>query len=329
MPRALLTLVLINAVWVFTPQSAQAITIDTVPVGNAGNAADAATGHGSVGYDYSIGKYEVTVSQYTSFLNAVAATDTYGLYDSRAENITQNGSSGSFSYSVRPGANNLPVTDVTWGDAARFANWLANGQPGLSGPAVPQNAASTEDGSYALNGAVDDASLNNVLREPTATVVIPSEDEWYKAAYYNPATASYFLYPTSSDTTPSNAFLDTGNNANFNSSGWTLGGPPFLTDVGHFSLSASPYGTFDQSGNAYEWNAALTAGSYRGLRGGSWSDIWSSQLSLVPGGSQPSFTNDSIGFRVAIVPEPGTAVLAGLSALLMWTQRARFKFRGD
>jgi hypothetical protein len=55
--------------------NATAVTISTVPVGDVGNAADPATGYGAVNYAYSIGTYDVTVSQYASFLNAVAATD--------------------------------------------------------------------------------------------------------------------------------------------------------------------------------------------------------------------------------------------------------------
>ena len=55
-----------------------------VPVGNPGNAADPATGslYGDVNYEYSIGQYEITIGQYTEFLNAVAASDPYGLYNS-------------------------------------------------------------------------------------------------------------------------------------------------------------------------------------------------------------------------------------------------------
>ena len=55
---------------------AQAVTIDPVPVGNPGNAGDTryeTPGYGAVGYEYQIGKYEVTAGQYTDFLNAVAA----------------------------------------------------------------------------------------------------------------------------------------------------------------------------------------------------------------------------------------------------------------
>src|SRR5438270_13977760 len=113
--------------------SASAITIDTVPVGNVGNANDPATGnlYGRVGYAYNIGKYEATVGQYTAFLNAVAATDTYLLYNSSMANdanisgIAQS-CSPNCTYSVIGSANH-PISYVSWGDAARFSNWLDNG----------------------------------------------------------------------------------------------------------------------------------------------------------------------------------------------------------
>jgi hypothetical protein len=100
--------------------AARAITIDTVPVGDMGNANDPATGnlYGGVGYGYSVGKYEVTVGQYTAFLNAVAATDTYGLYntsmatDLNIAGISRTGVSGSYSYS-EIGSANHPVTYVS------------------------------------------------------------------------------------------------------------------------------------------------------------------------------------------------------------------------
>ena len=88
------------------------ITIATVPVGNAGNAPDPATGsvYGEVDYNYNIGKYDVTLGQYTAFLNAVAATDTYGVYNPQmattfSSGITQSGSSGNYSYTVFGNAN--------------------------------------------------------------------------------------------------------------------------------------------------------------------------------------------------------------------------------
>jgi hypothetical protein len=54
-------------------------SVSMVTVGNPGNAPDT-TGYGAVSYVYKMDKYDVTTAQYTQFLNAVAATDTYGLY---------------------------------------------------------------------------------------------------------------------------------------------------------------------------------------------------------------------------------------------------------
>src|SRR6188768_4071290 len=75
------------------------ITIDTVPVGDVGNPNDPATGnlYGGVNYAYSIGKYEVTTGQYAAFLNAIAATDTYGIFKV-GSGIVRSGSSGSYNY---------------------------------------------------------------------------------------------------------------------------------------------------------------------------------------------------------------------------------------
>lgn len=56
------------------------ITIDQINIGNPGNPDDS-TGYGGVSCGYAIGKYEVTLTQYTAFLNAVAKTDTYNLYN--------------------------------------------------------------------------------------------------------------------------------------------------------------------------------------------------------------------------------------------------------
>src|SRR4051794_12049669 len=61
--------------------------LEFVPVGNPGNPADpqdyegTIDGYGAVSQPYRIGKYEVTSAQYTQFLNAVAKTDAFGLYN--------------------------------------------------------------------------------------------------------------------------------------------------------------------------------------------------------------------------------------------------------
>jgi len=92
------------------------VTLDMVTVGNPGNANDTGgTNNGAVAYSYQIGKYDVTIGQYTDFLNAVAATDTYSLYNaSMATNlnvagIAQNGSSGSYTYSVIAPSGTTPA----------------------------------------------------------------------------------------------------------------------------------------------------------------------------------------------------------------------------
>ena len=249
--------------------------------------------------------------------------------------IARSGSSGSYSYNVIGSSANLAITFVGWGDAARFSNWLSNGQPGLVNP-VPEDSHSTEDGSYMLNGATTDAALNAVVRNTQATWVIPTENEWYKAAYYNPASSTYFRYATSSDTTPTSAPPgSTPNTANFydGATGYAVthstsysSSQNYLTDVGAYTNSASPYGTFDQSGDVNQWNETLISGSYRGLLGGSWVDV----SFYLPSSSRilyylPSNYNLGVGFRVASIPEPSTAVLGivGSMLVLLWGVRRK------
>jgi formylglycine-generating enzyme len=260
--------------------AAQAITIDTVTVGNPGNAPDTRNGPslGTVPYNYAIGKYETTVGQYTAFLNAVAKTDTYGLYNTNMVvsggcKIRQLGNPGSYTYIVDANGDgvedanwvNRPVNLVSWGDAARFCNWLSNGQP--SGM---QDLSTTEDGSYYLNGATNWDTLMTVTRKPNATWVIPSENEWYKAAYHknDGVTGHYWNYATRTNNHPSNALInpDPGNNANYYGlygvNGYTIGGPYWRTEVGEFENSQSPYGTYDQTGNVSEWTEGIYYEAY-------------------------------------------------------------------
>lgn len=299
------------------------IVIDTVPVGNPGNAADTADGdifapgtqnYGAVGYAYNIGKYEVTAGQYTAFLNAVAATDTYALYSTNqalttfGSGIARSGSSGSYTYTVDANFVNRPVNYVSFGDAMRFANWLHNGQP-----TGAQNASTTEDGAYFVNGATSNAALLAVTRKTGWQWAVTSEDEWYKAAYHDPVnagadaggTTDYWLYPTQSDTAPGQDMADvSGNNANYYTSPFTypIDSPRYTTLVGEFQSSDSQYGTFDQGGNVWEWNEAIIwSGSDRGLRGGSFSldgcDCYLQSGSRDYG--YPTFESLYIGFRVS------------------------------
>ena len=293
---------------VTSPYVAQsAANMSMVTVGNAGNAADT-TSYGAVPYRYKIGAYDVTGSQYTEFLNAVGSTDTFGLYDADMgtdpnsygyAQISQSGSFGSYTYAVMNGTGNRPITFVSWFDCARFANWMSNGRP--SGA---QNDTTTENGAYNLNGA---ASGNNVSKNATnpntglaPTFWIPLENEWYKAAYYSPnyggsGIGGYYAFATQSNSAPGTTIGGSANQANYNDVGGSA------TDVGSFSGSASFYGTFDQTGNVFQWNDLDGTGDRpsRGLRGGYWfndsGDVSSSYRDTIG----PGFGYGSIGFRLA------------------------------
>jgi formylglycine-generating enzyme required for sulfatase activity len=295
-------------------------SLETVQVGNINNAADS-TGYGSVGYAYNISKNETTISQYAAFLNAVAKTDTYNLYSSgmtgwQVNGISQSGSSGSFVYSVTAGSGNKPITHVSWFDAARFSNWMHNDQP--SGA---QDASTTERGAYTLDGATSGVSVS---KNVGAKFWIPSEDEWYKAAYYDPnkggaSVGGYWMYPTQSDTLNGNT-VGVADSANYDDGDY-VGYPGMaLTDVGAYGLnSGSFYGTNDQGGNVWEWNDAVIPGSYRGLRGGGWNNSYYNLAASTRNFHTPTDEDWSVGFRVASVPEPGSlAMLLGLALSALW-----------
>ena len=311
----------------------QAVTIDTVPVGNLANTANL-DGFGAVDYAYNIGKYEVTAGQYTEFLNAVAIVDTYDLFNTSMMSeygckIERSGSPGSYAYSVADGWANRPVNYVSWGDAARFANWLHNGQP-----TGAQDLTTTEDGAYYLNGARTTNDQLTIGRESDWKWAIPTEDEWYKAAYHknDGETDNYFEYPTGNDTVPSNDLIDPdpGNNATYYDNGSTIDGLfNYCTEVGEHENSESPYGTFDQGGNVWEWNEAIISESdlsVRNVRGGSFANIGDSMSSSARAFPYyPTAGYHSVGFRVVSVPEPAsvTLLICGLLASLMWWKRRK------
>jgi formylglycine-generating enzyme required for sulfatase activity len=284
----------------FFAASAHAVTMDWVEVSDPGNGCDVQSQgcFGSVGYTYSISKHEVTNAQYAEFLNAVAAIDTYSLYhpfmgdDNTHGGITQSGSEGSYTYGVKAGMENKPVTFVSFWDSLRFANWLHNGEPwGI------QDGTTTEDGAYTLAGYTGDGGVW-IERNAWATVFLPSEDEWYKAAYYDPVSTSYFDYPAKTDTPTVCAFP--GPTANTANCAWVVGS---VTDVGSYTGSASPNGTFDQGGNVFEWNEAIFYPE-RGTRGGTWGGGDSGGLAASHRGSAtPIFEFRYTGFRVARIGE--------------------------
>ena len=224
----------------------------------------------------------------------------------------------------------------------RFVNWLANGQPTgtLTGDATA-DAPLTENGSYLTSGMTTFGISVPPYRNANATWVIPSENEWYKAAYYDPNKPEgpgYWDYPTRSDAAPSNALLPTGtNNANFLGNDYTIGAPYYRSLVGAFEGSPGPYGTFDQAGNVAEWTESPPVEWQRVVRGGSFSGVADDLSAPVRAGGPftpgylPDYENYDVGFRVAYLPEsgspnpePGTAAMLACAALaLLFFRRHR------
>ena len=156
-------------------------------------------------------RYDVTASQYVEFLNAKDAdgTNTLFLYNSKMStsmygeiNFNDSNPSGS-KYNVIAGRGEHPANFVSWYDAIRFTNWLNNGQ----------GNSDTETGAYTL-GAVGAGGIPitpPLTHNAGSQIWLPTENEWYKAAFYEtrasaqggpPLDSHYWLYPTSSNTLP-------------------------------------------------------------------------------------------------------------------------------
>ena len=323
------------------------VTFDWAVVGNPGNADEVILSErvfgndgfvpiisgpvGGVDYAYQISKYEVTNAQYVSFLNAVdpAANNDLSLYHpNMASGFGGIGRNLSVDFGDRyfsqPGREENPVNYVSWIDSARFINWLQNGQ----------GSGSTESGVYTLDKSSNPLGTTEV-RAADADFFLPTRDEWHKAAYHDAATGAYYNYANQSDIIPISAhpsdnpaganylnttggFLNTGENNNYavtRSTNFPTDINP-ITDVGSYTSSVSPYGTFDQNGNLWEWTETshLFAGQRfeRNVQGGSWAvgglDRDWRQLSSS---YLPSAENAQVGFRIAgrvsdddiIVPE--------------------------
>ena len=293
--------------------------IDWVTVGDPGNTADDTT-YGAVADAFQIMKFEWTNSQYTDFLNTVDASGTNpnSIYNTSMDSNSRGGisfTSGAASgskYAAKTDMGDKPVNYVSWFDAARVSNWLMNGATGTS---------STETGAYTLNNAT---SGNAPAVNPGATFYVPTEDQQYKAAYYQGGStnAGYWDYATQSDTAPTAVTAgstgigssgSTGNFANYNNAASWNGETGNVTTVGT-NGGASAYDAFDMSGNLFEWNDLTgAADSSRGFRGGAWDYSASTLSSSSRFTTGPSGESGSVGFRLTspvAVPEPSTCAMA-------------------
>lgn len=283
-----------------------------VTVGDAGNASDK-SGIGAVAYEFQIMKHEVTCAEYVAFLNAKAADDPLGLWnpkmdgapmpagrdDIRSEQgcLIRTGAKGHFQYAVAPGRERMPIVNVSFSTAMRFANWKHGGE--------------TETGAYDIAKLRDKAT-----RSPSAKYWLPSEDEWHKAAYYDAEAKRNWLYATRSDERPQSSPPDATlpNAANFFwadgvKNGMNKGyavpqtdyykpGSIALVPVGSYPMARSAYGTLDQTGNVWEWTEGIRWETKRVIRGGGWSDEANAQRSTTRCSVLPTTTFNDTGFRL-------------------------------
>jgi hypothetical protein len=295
--------------------SGQGLIIDAQVVAGGPSSPASGAGLGVVAENFLIGTTEVTNSQYKAFLDAVGSTNANNVWipemgSHTLGGITQSGSSGSFTYSVKSGTApngasyaTMPVNFVNFYSAARFVNWLATGN--------------TENGSYALNG-------NNVVvnRTPGATIFLPNANEFFKAAYHNPNTNTWNTTAVGGSATAA-APPGSAGNANFSD---IVAGP---TNVGAYTSAPSPYGTFDMLGNMVEIVEGSTAGTIHRVGGNWFAGSFPTSSSVPTNFNDAELANTAIGFRVAAVPEPSTLALAGVAisglAGYEWSRRRKVK----
>ena len=220
-------------------------TIDFVDISNAGNAADTTT-YGAVPYEYRIGTYEIT-----------------------QDAITKATASGMANVTAGPWTGNQPAANISWYEAAAFVNWLNTSTGKTAAYDLAWNGSAWSMNLWSSEQAWT-AGGTNLYRNKDTFYFLPSENEWYKAAYYNPAGSDYFLYPTASSSVPTAVASGTdAGTAVYNNAASV---PAIVDSAG----GLSSYETMGQGGNAYEWNESGFDGTNnsspedRAVRGGDW-----------------------------------------------------------
>jgi len=290
-----------------------------VPIGSAGNAADTNTlgipqNAGAVSYLYSIGKYEVSEDM-------IAKASTLG-----GLGITKD-----------TRGTNKPATSVSWYEAARFVNWLNTSQnfaPAYKFALQPGDVGYSADSTFQL-WAPGDAGYNenNKFRNSFANYFLPTIDEWYKAAYYDPKAnaglGGYWNFANGSNTAPEAIATarESDDEKELNQAVYgqeRTQGPAEVTLAG----GLSPFGVMGLGGNVWEWqetafdllNDNNVQDELRMVRGGDWNSLEGNLSAKDRSLGAPPSSYAGIGFRVAslstevaAVPELGT--LCGWSTI--------------
>ena len=238
---------------------------------------------GRVKYNFEISKYELTNAEYARFLSSCCRyADPYHLYNRNMSTGAVGGiikdslDTGEYVYYPKQGWERKPVTYVSYYDLCRYANWLHFGCPdngvselGTTEGTKKMGAYDTRFFSDVING-IRKPYKKMIKRNRSAKYFIPNDNEWYKAAYYDPTIDcqyKYHLYPTGSE-------YPNSSNANFMINDSLCVGPPFFVcDVNMYEESKTYYGTVNQGGNVWEWIEDWQWGQVGSLslRGGSFS----------------------------------------------------------
>jgi formylglycine-generating enzyme len=269
---------------------ANQINITFVDIGNPGNAADD-TGFGAVAYPYRISTFEISEAMIAAY----------------------NAAGGGPLITPDNRGPDKPATFVSWNQAARFVNWLntSHGRP----PAYKFTSNGAND-NIALWVSGDGSAYNpsNRFRNPNAIYFLPSENEWYKAAYYdtnaNGGSGRYWDYATGSDTAPASVAGGTApGTAVYNRS--SIDQPADITNAG----GLSPYGTMAQAGNVWEWVESAFDGNNnwekdgRAGRDGYWFQLADLLKSSYRAPNSPDVKTGIQGFRVASVEREKALVI--------------------
>ena len=287
-----------------------AFAIDFVNIGNAGNTDDLGAGgglysspYGGVSYGYRMGTHEIS-----------------------QDAITKATASGLANVTAGPWAGSQPAAYMTWFEATRFVNWLNTSTGHQKAYDLNVEATALTLWSSALAWQTDG---QNLYRHKDAYYFLPSEDEWYKAAFHknDGVTANYWDYATGSNIIPAAVAGGTSAgtavyNDNLSNSGGT---PAPVNNAG----GLSEYGTMAQSGNVWEWMESAIDGinndssEIRVFRGGSANYTAVNLNSAERLNYESAGLDYNSGFRVASVPEPASAVLLLSGMALLGLRRRR------
>jgi formylglycine-generating enzyme required for sulfatase activity len=265
-----------------------------VTIGDADNPSDPSTGCGAVAYEYRISDHEVTIAEFQA---SGAGNDNEDYWNE----------------GIRTVGGNAPASNVSWYEATKYCNWLTSGDV--------YSGAYLYDDSGIFLGVDRDMAVATY----GTVYVLPTDDEWYKAAFYTGNENSLWsLYANGTDIVPIHGTSDGWNYEN--DDGYANGSPNYVWVVGFGGKEQNS--TYDMMGNVWEWTESAYDGildnlsEVRAIRGGSYETGEGSLDAESPGAGNPLFESyGTLGFRVVMIPEPSTILLFGLGGIGAWLLR--------